>query len=128
MRGLHEDGPNEKKVKWSSPESDTERHYAHDEDEKTARLNGKAANMTPPDSRTAEPSIVVMKSPAAGIALGESQDFLRNTLQEVMYEEHAQQREELRALHLDIVRMGRDWKVSYGLDTHSVTPSELISP
>ena len=114
MRGLHEDGPDEKKVKWSSPESDTESHCAHDEDEKTARLNRKAANMTPPRSQTAEPSVVIMKSPAAGVDLGEAQDFLRNTLQEVMYEEHAQQREELRALHLDMVRMGRDWKVSYG--------------
>ena len=128
MRGLHEDGPLEKQVKWSSPESDAEGHYTHGEDEKTARLNGKAANMTPPCSGMAEPSITVMKSPAAGVALGEAQDFLRNTIQEVMYEEHAKQREELRALQLDMVRMGRNWKVSYRLHMHSITPSELMSP
>jgi hypothetical protein len=140
MRGLHEDGPEEKKAKWSSPESDTESYSTHDEDEQTARLNGKGSKtgsskvarmregMTPPRSGMEVPPVAVrispMKSPAAGVALGGAQDFLRNTIQEIMYEEHAQRREELRALHLDMVRMGRNWKVSYGFHTHLVTPLE----
>lgn len=124
MRGLHEDGPEEKKVKWPSPGRDVESYSTHDEDEKTARLDGKAgklggSTMTPP--RSSVPSVAVqispMKSPAAGVALGEAQDFLKNTIQKVMYEEHAQQREELRALHLDMIRMGRNWKVSHELHT-----------
>jgi len=130
MRGLHEDGPEEKQVKWSSPESDTKCHTTHDEDEQTVRLDGNSGKrgtskevdhrvhkgMTSPRSVTAVPSVAVqlspVKSPAARAALGEAQDFLRNTVQEIMYEERAQQREEFRALHLDMVRMGRDWKVS----------------
>jgi hypothetical protein len=135
MRGLHEGAPEEKKVKWPSPGSDVESYSTHVEDEETARVHGKAGipgpTMTPPRSGKAAPSVAVqispMKSPAAGVVLGEAQDFLRNTIQEVMYEEHAQQREELRALHLDIVRMGRSWKVSHGPHTHSITASELMS-
>lgn len=138
MQGLDADEREGKKVKWSSSESDTEssNESAHDEDEKTARLNGKVGKLgssemarmrgasTPPRSGM---QISPMKSPAASVALGDAQDFLRNTIREIMYEEHAQQREELRALHLDMVKMGRNWKVSYRDHACSVIPSELMS-
>lgn len=138
MRGLYEDEREGKKVKWSLLESDTQSdsESVHDEDEKTARLNGKVGRlgsskmarmhraMTPPPSGM---QISPMKSPAASVALGGAQDFLRNTIQEIMFEEHAQQREELRALHLDMVKMGRNWKVSYRHRACLVIPSELMS-
>ena len=127
MRGLDGDVREERKAKWSSPEMDTEGESVRDEDEKTARLNPKAGQlrsskmarmrgaMTPPCTGRAVPSVAMhispMKSPAAGVALGE----VGNTIREIMCEEHAQQREELRALHLDMVHMGRNWKVSWGL-------------
>jgi len=131
MRGPHEE---EKKVQWSLPGNDADNHFPRDEDEKTAQPNGKAgkpgSTLTPPRSGRAVPSVAVqispMKSPAAGVVLEGAQDFLRNTIQEVMYEEHAQQREELRALHLDMVRMGRNWKVSHRLHRHSIAPSGLM--
>jgi len=143
MRGLDEDEREGKKVKWSSSESDTQSdsESVHDEDEKTARLDGKVGKlgssgmarmrraMTPPCSGMTVPLVAMqtspMKSPAASIALGEAQDFLKNTIREIMYEEHAQQREELRALHLDMVKMGRNWKVRY--HAYSGIPSELMS-
>jgi hypothetical protein len=129
MRGPDE-GELEKKLKWASPESDPESQFTRDEDEKTARLNGKTGKLgsskvarvcgavTPPHPGMTMPPVTVhvppMESPAANVALGEVQDFLRDTIRGIMYEEIAQQREELRALHLDMVRMGRNWKVSSG--------------
>jgi hypothetical protein len=55
-----------------------------------------------------------MRSPAARLSMPtstEAQEFLRNVVRDAMLEREEEQREELRALHLDMVKMGRAWKV-----------------
>lgn len=57
-----------------------------------------------------------MRSPARpGLSQPNSvvaQEFLRNVVREAMAEQQEGQLEELRAMHLDMVKMGRSWKVS----------------
>lgn len=49
----------------------------------------------------------------AGSSSGTSnaQEFLKGLVRDAMLEHQEEQREELRALHIDMVRMGRNWKV-----------------
>lgn len=54
-----------------------------------------------------------MRSPAPRLSAPtstEAQEFLRNVVREAMLEREEEQREELRALHVDMVKMGRAWK------------------
>jgi hypothetical protein len=41
-----------------------------------------------------------------------AQELLRNMIREVMFEQQEEVKEELRGMHLDLVKMGRTWKVS----------------
>lgn len=55
-----------------------------------------------------------MRSPAPRLSAPtstEAQEFLRKVVRDAMLEREEEQREELRALHLDMVKMGRTWKV-----------------
>jgi hypothetical protein len=65
-----------------------------------------------------------MRAPAARLSMptsAEAQEFLRNVVREAMFEREEEQREELRALHLDMVKMGRAWKVTFNFCPLSTT-------
>ena len=47
-----------------------------------------------------------------GLASSTAQQFIRGVIQDIMVDEQQKQREELTAMHLDILRMGRTWKVN----------------
>jgi protein NEDD1 len=65
-----------------------------------------------------------MRAPAARLSMptsAEAQEFLRNVVRDAMFEREEEQREELRALHLDMVKMGRAWKVTFNFCPLSTT-------
>jgi hypothetical protein len=74
-----------------------------------------SANVFGLDSGTVQLS--PMRSPATRPGLGQAnsviaQEFIRGVVREAMSEQKEEQLEELKAMHLDMVKMGRAWKVS----------------
>ena len=74
-----------------------------------------------------------MRSPAPRLSVPtstEAQEFLKNIVREAMFERVEEQREELRALHLDVVKMGRAWKVilftSMAITCRTLTLSQCL--